>query len=179
MVKSKHLILIACTALLFSFGCKSRKVLTTRVDSAVVRSIDKTVTSVQSSIDTGRVITKQVIVTKDSSTTIIEATPIPGTISTINKDGSITGTFKGIKSTNTKKNDSKVEANTNERKGLINTTRVDSVVNVQENIKVSKKIKQVDAKPKQGIWPLVIPIVLIGALIVFLWWFFGKPKGNS
>lgn len=175
----RNLILIACAALLFSVGCKSRKVLTTRVDSTVVRSVDKTVSSVETKIDTGKVITKQVVVNKDSSTTVIEATPIHGTITTINKDGSITGTFKGIKSTNTKKNDTKVETNTNEQKGLTITTRVDSAVKVQENIKVSKKIKQVDAKPKQGIWPLVIPIVLIGALIVLLWWFFGKPKGNK
>jgi hypothetical protein len=166
----KHLLLIACAALLFTTACKSRKVLTTRIDSAVVRSIDKNVTSVQTSIDTGKVITKQVVINKDSSTTVIEATPIPGTIATINKDGSITGTFKGIKSTNTKKNDTRYETNTNEQKGLTNTTKVDSAVKVREEIKVSKKTKSTDAVVKGlqwWLWALIAASVLL-ALYSFL-----------
>lgn len=179
MMKLNKAILAVLTVLILFCGCKARKVLNTKTDSTAVTNTTKTVASVETKVDTSKKVTEKTVVNKDSSTTTIEATPAPGTKATIHKDGTITGEFTNIKSTTKKKVDTKETQKVTENSGKSETKKVDSAINTKQETRVIKKVKQVDAKPKPGIWPLVIPITIGIILIIVLWWLFGKPKGSK
>lgn len=169
-MKANKLILMACIALGMLCGCKARKVLTTRTDSAVTTNTTKKAEIKETSIDTGKKITTNEVVNEDSSTTTTEATPVPGKIVTINKDGSVTGEFTSIKSVTKKHGTSKQTEKTTEQKHESKTRTVDSTANIKQDTRVQKKIKSVESKPDYS-WILWTAggLLLIGVVLYFIW----------
>jgi hypothetical protein len=185
----KTIILIASLVMIMLCACRSKKHLeSSKVDSTTVSSTSKQHYLEETHIDTGKKVDiksselNQIIITVDSTYSKTTITPIPGTQSIVDPDGTFHGQAKSITheqkrgKNKMQKTNKKAQQNTGDFKGVSDKKTNDSLSTTKDSTEVDKSHLKEDKKPSYGPWPWVCGLVVVICLFVVLLWFFGRPK---
>jgi hypothetical protein len=186
----KKLTLISLCAALFLFSaCRAKKETIVKSDSTAVKNTATQTHLQETHLDTGKKVSsktteqKQVIITDNSTHTKTTITPVPGTQSTVDPDGTFHGQAQSVNTLHrggkkqTQTLDTKLQENAASINRISDTKTTDSLSTVNDSTKVTKLDKHLDIKPSYGTWPWVGGIVILVGLMILLWWFLGRPQG--
>jgi hypothetical protein len=167
----KRYLLLAAVAMFTA--CKSRQVLTTKIDSTAITSLNKKAHIEKIHIDTSNVKTNKEITVHDNSDIKVVIIPIPGKMIRIDKDGSFVGEALKVEVINKKQISTNQTEFTSEHRAINDQKTEDSSFTKKQQVSVTKKIKSIDSKPNYSwIWwisGLFVIVIFVYQLYKKLW----------